>query len=587
MQQDLSPPRINVAIWTAIVIAAICIPTLIAFNLPPSATFFNQIASLIGWGSFLVTMTALIPGLNVSLHRGPFALLAPLAVIGAAAVLSFFKCGLPLSIALSALGMLVAAAATILAGAAVRRSDCAPSVFRAFCIALVLAGIAGAVIASIQVFLPDWADSTWIAAAPADGRASSNLRQPNHLSSLLLWSLVALAWLWQARTVPVYAGGPMAALLVFGVVLTGSRTGIVDVLILAAWGLLDRQMPRQLRVALALMPIFYAISWWGLTEWAHSTHHVFGGEARMGMQGDISSSRYAIWANTLSLIAQHPWFGVGFGEFNFAWSLTPFPHRPVAFFDHTHNLALQFAVELGLPLALLLLLSLLTAFWWAFRASTNVEPPMSAMIRAAFMIVLLISVHSMFEYPLWYAYFLLPTAFAFGFCLGAEPSDAASSAQAGEARRNGRSLTLAALGLACMIGGAATTLDYLRVARIFESGDGEPLLDRIEAGRRSVFFNYHADYAAVTVAAKPSMEMQSFATATHNLLDTRLMIAWAKAFSELGDLERAKHIAQRLREFRNEDAKDFFAPCEKETSTEPRPFQCESPTRAMDYRDFR
>ena len=30
---------------------------------------------------------------------------------------------------------------------------------------------------------------------------------------------------------------------------------------------------------------------------------------------------------------------------------TPFPGRPVAFFDHTHNLVLQFAVELGLPLA--------------------------------------------------------------------------------------------------------------------------------------------------------------------------------------------------------------------------------------------
>ena len=76
----------------------------------------------------------------------------------------------------------------------------------------------------------------------------------------------------------------------------------------------------------------------------------FGGGARLG-EGDISSSRFGIWRNTLALIRAHPWLGVGFGEFNFAWTLTPFPGRPVAFFDHTHNLPLQLAVELGLPLA--------------------------------------------------------------------------------------------------------------------------------------------------------------------------------------------------------------------------------------------
>jgi O-antigen ligase len=47
------------------------------------------------------------------------------------------------------------------------------------------------------------------------------------------------------------------------------------------------------------------------------------------------------------LIAQHPWLGVGFGEFNFVWTLTPFPDRPVAFFDHAHNLMLQFGRRAG------------------------------------------------------------------------------------------------------------------------------------------------------------------------------------------------------------------------------------------------
>ena len=65
--------------------------------------------------------------------------------------------------------------------------------------------------------------------------------------------------------------------------------------------------------------------------------------------------RFDIWSNALALIASHPWLGVGFGDFNFAWTLTPFPGRPTEFFDHTHNLILNFAVEMGVPLATLVL----------------------------------------------------------------------------------------------------------------------------------------------------------------------------------------------------------------------------------------
>ena len=37
--------------------------------------------------------------------------------------------------------------------------------------------------------------------------------------------------------------------------------------------------------------------------------------------------------------------------------------------------------------------------------------------RAALVMVVMVAVHSMLEYPLWYSYFLLPAAFAFGLCL--------------------------------------------------------------------------------------------------------------------------------------------------------------------------
>jgi len=211
------------------------------------------------------------------------------------------------------------------------------------------------------------------------------------------------------------------------------------------------------------------------------------------------------------------------------------------------------------------------------------------MLRAAFMMVLLMAIHSQLEYPLWYAYFLLPTAFVFGLCLGTEAVDpAASPTPSRGSRADAIACRLLPPATALLLAaGIGSVFDYARVVAVFSEG-GPPLAERIAKGQRSWLFAQHADYAAVTTADHPSDTMPSFKVATHYLLDTRLMIAWANALNESGDVERARHIAQRLREFRNDDAKPFFAPCDDpKQRIEPPPFQCTPPSRAFDYRDFR
>lgn len=564
----------------AAMLVAVVLPTLLAFSSPPSSTFYNQAAALMAWGGALVVLAPAARWPARALRRELWLILGPLGVLALAVVWSMARLGLPMSLGLSAIGMLAAAALVTMAGAAMRDSAAAPKVFKAFCLSLVVAGAVGAILGCVQVFMPDWTGG-WLASASADGRASSNLRQPNHLSSLLIWALVALAWCWQARCVPVPVGLALGALYVFGVVLTGSRTGLVDFGLLTAWALVDRRMPRALRWALASALLLYAAFWWGMLEWAQQTRQVFGGEAKLSLGGDISSSRYAIWRNTLSLIGQYPGGGVGWGQFNFAWSLAPFPDRPVAFFDHTHNIALQFIVELGVPLGIAVLLSLLTGLVLVVVNAVRAAEPTAAMTRACAMLLLTIGVHSLLEYPLWYAYFLLPASFAFGFGLVMPRSVELPGAPGTAARPN---MWLATLGAALTVASLLAVADYRRVSSIFAADDSLPLAQRIAAGQRSVFFAYHADYAAVTVAEHPGRLMTSFASASRNLLDTRLMIAWSKAYAERGDLDRARHIAQRLREFRNEDSKEFFEPCLGGTASEP--YQCAPPSRPMNHEDF-
>jgi O-antigen ligase len=596
---------------------ATCAPALLAYSVSPSATFLNQAAAVVGWGVFLsvvLTRLPLAPSPQKAARRtsGRLALGLALLLLALAAAGSGVFCGLPLPLALSSALMLLAALGAALAGMAAASAGQRLAVFQALACATVAAGLLAVAVGGVQVFAPDWADGQWIAISALEGRATGNIRQPNHLGSLLAWAVIAAVALWEIKrwrgpgsSAPSFSPWAQAflqwllvAVLVLGIVLSASRTAVVGLLVLAAWGLLDRRLSRPGRALLLATPVLYAVIWSGLTAWADATGHAFGGAARFSVQGDVSSSRFGVWANTLALIAQHPWTGVGWGGFNFAWSLTPFPNRPVAFFDHTHNLVLQLAVELGVPLAALVLGLLSWALWRAGVAAWRAAPgPQAVVLRSSWVMLLLMALHSQLEYPLWYAYFLLPTAFVWGLCLGGGAGEEREALPSGTAAvfigtadatapRWLPALRVGAL-LMAMIG-VASVVDYWRVVVIFVPPVGAaPLAERIRDGERSLLFAHHAYYAAATTSTAPEREaMPAFEVTTHHLLDTRLMIAWARALNAQGDVERARHLAARLREFRNPNSDTFFAPCAQQPAPEPLPFQCTAPARVMDWRDF-
>jgi len=572
----------------ACAIAAVAVPTLIAFNVAPSATFFNQAAAFVGWGAFLLVLAMALPASLWPRSSGALALIAALAIAAISAAAATVV-AVPWSLALSSVGTILPAMLVAAVAASARRAGRAQHAFRAFCIGLAIAGAASALIGLLQVFAPRAPDGDWIALATMAGRATGNLRQPNHLSSLLLWSVVAVIWLGEDKVLDGRIAAALALAFIYVVVLSASRTGALGMLTLAGWGLLDRRLSRRARIVLALAPVFYAAGWWATTLWASHSHQLFAGQTRFDGRGDISTNRFAIWSNALSLIASHPWFGVGFNDFNFAWTLTAFPGRPTEFFDHSHNLVLNLAAEMGLPLALLVLALLVYALWRALHnAIADGRGEGVAVQRAAFVIVLLVAVHSMLEYPLWYSYFLLPTAFAFGLCLE-RPVAGGAPASADAARGNvTRPYVLAAMFL--MLGGTLAVYDYMRVVVIFAPpSDAGPLDRRIADGRRSILFGHHADYAAATIAEQPGKVMKAFERAPHYLLDSRLMIAWAKAHAERGELDKARWIAARLREFRS-DAEGFFAPCKSvagPAAAASAPFQCQPPARTFRFEDFR
>lgn len=588
---------------------AVALPMLLAVNLPPSPTLLNQALAVALWGAALLAMAGFRERAND--WRAPGLLQGALVLMALAMSAAWGHGALPIGIALAGVATVASAAAVALAAgtltsragalvlphppAEVRPWASNQELFApAFMWGLLIAGVVGACIGLVQVFAPAWADGDLLAKTSLPGRAVGNLRQPNHLSSALLWALIGLTGLAELRRVERLLVPMLGVLLALALVLTGSRTGLLGLGVLAAWALLDRRLSRGARVGLLALPLIYGASWFGVTMWAHGTGHAFGGEGRLspGGNGDISSSRFGIWSDALELLRREPLAGIGFGEFNLAWTLTEFPHRPTAFFDHTHNLPLQLLVELGIPLGSLVMLLLLLALLQAGRRAWRCAGDEGIARRAAFMAVLMIGLHSLLEYPLWYAYFLLPTAFAWGIALARPDAGAgAGEAAAASAAPLQASRAMAFAGAVMGIGAAAAALDYGQVVAIYEPPDNAaPLEDRIARGQRSLLFGHHADYAAATAFGEPKAPLSpsqelAFRRAPHQLLDVRLMIAWSQALAAQGELDKARWLAARIREFRNPGADEYFEPC-KHPDQAARAFQCQPPQREVHWREF-
>ena len=73
-------------------------------------------------------------------------------------------------------------------------------------------------------------------------------------------------------------------------------------------------------------------------------------------------------------------------------------------------------------------------------------------------------------------------------------------------------------------------------------------------------------------------------TALEGALD---IVAWP-AYIERGESDKARHVAARLKEFRNDQAEEFFAACGPDAAASGAlPFQCRAPTRPLRFEDFR
>jgi O-antigen ligase len=468
-------PAIHLPRWW-MCLACLALPWLNPFAHGPSSSVDPWLAS------------ALFMAVAFALGRSAFprgALLLSLAAFAGWAVL---RSGVSAdTVALGAACVLIALAAGF-AGAA--RVD--PHWVRVIAGAWVVAAALSTLIALVQYFGGSEALAPWFNIAAA-GEAFANLRQRNQFASLTMIGMAALFWLraagWQRGAVLV-----AVCWLSVGNAVTTSRTGLTELLLLgvlaALWPGERRERALLWMTALAA----YLIAAFMLPALLDFSAGIAGNRLwdRVA-SADACSSRRALWSNVLHLIAQKPWLGWGWGELDFAHYSTLYAQpRFCDILDNAHNLPLHVAVELGVPASLLLCAGVLALVVRA-RPWREGDPAR----QLAWAVLMVLAVHSLLEYPLWYG----PFQIALGLCLGllwsTRTRPEMQGIRAAAAVALGRLVVAACAAAACLY----AAWDYRRVSQIYLPVESRAtdMRDPLPQIRRSWLFRNQALFAELTI----------------------------------------------------------------------------------------
>jgi hypothetical protein len=341
--------------------------------------------------------------------------------------------------------------------------------------------------ALLQYFGAASALAPWLSTT-SPGEAFANLRQRNQFASLTSIGLVALLALFAAlhmrkpSTTAAAAFVPLqipawayasALVLALGNAASSSRTGLLQWVLILVLALFWNRGPRRPVAGLAAMALLLygaaVLLLPTLLRWLTGISSA-GLWVRLAETG--GDSRRVLWANVLTLIAQKPWFGWGWGELDYAHVITAYAGpRFTELLDNAHNLPLHLAVELGIPAAVLIGLALA---WTVRRAAPWLDTDPARQL--AWAVLAVIGLHSLLEYPLWYGPFQLAVLLCVA-CLWRSrtspqataywPPTDASTALISRQRRVLKALTAAAAWLVL----AYVGFDYARVTQLYLPGD--------------------------------------------------------------------------------------------------------------------
>lgn len=248
----------------------------------------------------------------------------------------------------------------------------------------------------------------WLVDFPLNARPFANFAQPNTLATFLCMGLMTSLYLYEKKYINKFSGILISSFILFGIALTQSRTSWVFSFAFLMWWFWKTY---YFQTRLKKWSVFYFI---GIYICFTITIPYISNYLGVVNASDILTRattgylRIPMWHQMLVAIKHEPLWGYGWNQVGVA-QITVFQQYPTTeWTEHSHNILLDLLIWNGIPLGLLIIAFIA---WWLYQLSklaNSIEPFIALSLVGA------VLVHAMLEYPLEYAFFLLPVGFLLG-----------------------------------------------------------------------------------------------------------------------------------------------------------------------------
>lgn len=245
----------------------------------------------------------------------------------------------------------------------------------------------------------------WIVDLPPSGRPFANFGQPNNLALMLMLGLVAAWYLFEVRFTGAFFSAFVSAFLLFAVALSQSRTPWVFAVAASIFWICKCRSVGKLSTSYLLVWIaLYGILIFVLP---YVSDLLFLSSADP-LQRASALERLDMWSQLFYAVIKGPLWGYGWNQVSVAQVSVTLTYPVGMPTEHSHNILLDFLVWNGPVIGgMLIVFSTGGLIWLGLRVRT-IEGVLALVAGGALI------THGMLEYPLEYAFFLLPLGLILG-----------------------------------------------------------------------------------------------------------------------------------------------------------------------------
>lgn len=265
---------------------------------------------------------------------------------------------------------------------------------------------------SIYITLKQWLLLTnggiWMAEVPIGGRPFANFAQPNNCASFLVISVIAVLYIYEKRIINKFTGSLLAFLILFCLALTQSRSVWLFAVCFFIWWFWKT---KNLKMRLKRFSLFYFLIFFIISALSISfISNILGilSTTDVITRATTGHLRIPMWHQMLLAISKEPLWGYGWNQVSVAQLSVYLEYPILEWTEHSHNIILDLLIWNGIPIGILII----TFFsMWLWRLSLLAK---SLEVFITLSMIGVLVVHAMLEFPLEYAFFLLPLGLLLG-----------------------------------------------------------------------------------------------------------------------------------------------------------------------------